>query len=199
MEMEIEPATRQPVGRGLDVNMAFIFPPEVNPQQLEAFFNRPGVTNLKIVEGSFKRGKFVPLVRYEAPVTARRSARLAAIPKQEVRENWIVAASIHYPMPLIQIRKDIEKFFGRNTVKSKNFTDYDAVIPTVSGLNVRNTTAVAVPIQNAAEDDEMSGLAALFGSRAALGGRRHRRSATRQMRKRHTPKKTRKSKRRSHH
>ena len=189
MEMEIEPATRQPVGRGLDVNMAFIFPPEVNPQQLEAFFNRPGVTNLKIVEGSFKRGKFVPLVRYEAPVTTRRSARLAAIPKQEVRENWIVAASIHYPMPLIQIRKDIEKFFGSNTVKSKNFTDYDAVIPTVSGLNVRNTTAVAVPIQNAAEDDEMSGLAALFGARAGIGGRRRRK--TRKARK---TRKTRKSK-----
>ena len=189
MEMEIEPATRQPVGRGLDVNMAFIFPPEVNPQQLEAFFNRPGVTNLKIVEGSFKRGKFVPLVRYEAPVTVRRSARLAAIPKQEVRENWIVAASIHYPMPLIQIRKDIEKFFGRNTVKSKNFTDYDAVIPTVSGLNVRNTTAVAVPIQNAAEDDEMSGLAALFGARAGIGGRRRRKTRkARKTRKTRKPK-----------
>ena len=187
--MEIEPATRQPVGRGLDVNMAFIFPPEVNPQQLEAFFNRPGVTNLKIVEGSFKRGKFVPLVRYEAPVTVRRSARLAAIPKQEVRENWIVAASIHYPMPLIQIRKDIEKFFGRNTVKSKNFTDYDAVIPTVSGLNVRNTTAVAVPIQNAAEDDEMSGLAALFGARAGIGGRRRRKTRkARKTRKTRKPK-----------
>jgi len=198
--MEVEAAN--PVGRGLDVNMAFIFPPQVNPQQLETFFTRPGVTNLKIVEGSFKRGKFIPLVRNIQNTTLRRSSRIAALPKQEQRENWIVAATIHYPMPLIKLRKEIEQSFGSKTVKSKNFTNYNAILPTVSGLNVRNAAATSqssTPIQNVAEDDEMSGLAALFGSRAALGGRRRSRSATRQMRKRHAHKKTRKSKRRSHH
>jgi hypothetical protein len=175
--------------RGLDVKIAFIFPPQVNHNELQAFFTRPGVSNLKIVEGSLVRGKFVPLVRQQS-TTLRRSSRIAALPQQEARHNWIVAATIHYPRPLVDIQIEIEKVFGKHTVKTKNFTDYEAIMPNIAAIQVD-----APPVAAMNEDDEMAGLADLFG-RGGIGGARRRRRTTR---KRRVSRKTRKSKRRSTH
>lgn len=172
--------------RGLDLNMIFIFPPEVNPQQLQAFFTRPGVIIKNIVEGSFVRGKVVPITRGPNVTQLRRSSRIAALPQQNPRANWIVAATVHYPMPLIDIRKDIEKSFGRDTVKMKNFTDYEAIMPNVGDIQVG-----APPVAVINNDDEMAALADLFGARG-IGGKR------RTTRKKRSSRKTRKSKRRSH-
>jgi hypothetical protein len=173
--------------RGLDLNIIFIFPSEVNPQQLQAFFTRPGVIIRNIVEGSFVRGKVVPLTRGPNVSQLRRSSRIAALPQQAPRANWIVAVTVHYPMPLIDIRKDIEKSFGRDTVKMKNFTDYEAIMP-----NVRDIQVGEVPVAAMMNDDEMAGLAGLFGARG-VGGR-----GRRITRKNRASRKTRKNKRRLH-
>ena len=159
--------------QGVDVNMIYIFPAEVNPQQLEAFFTRPGVSIRKIVQGTVVRGKIVPFVR--APNTGlRRSSRLAQLPKKEAPSNWIVAAVIHYPNPMIDIKRSIENSFGKNVVKTKNFTDYDAMVPSMTGVQITGPDApvgvgaVAVAADN---DDEMGGLANLFGQQG-IGGKR---------------------------
>ena len=174
---------------GIDVKMVFIFPPTVDPAQLQQFFTRPGVSGLNIVEGTLRGQKIIPLVRRAEPEGVRRSSRLAALPKAEPRQNWIVAATIHYPHPMIEIRKEIETHFGKDTVKQRNFTNYNSMITSHFGNVVTFAEPEAVAAAPAANaNDEMAGLEALFG-RAGIGGRRRR--ATRKARK---SRKTRKSK-----
>ena len=161
--------------RGLDANIVFIFPPEVDPAQLQHFFTRPGVTIIKILEGTVRGRKIVPLVRYEPPPGVRRSARVAAIPKKEIRGNWIVAAKVHYPTPLIQIRQDIDKYFGKS-VKLRNFTDYNSILPSVTDItvNVKPVSPSFAPTMiNVTDDDDGLGeLASLFQGSVAVGGRK---------------------------
>jgi len=172
-----------PALHGIDIKIVFIFPPTINPQQLQHFFTRPGVYGLQIIEGTLRGQKIIPLVRHVNRQNVRRSARIAALPQQEVRQNWIVAATIHYPHPMLEIRKEIDNAFGKDIVRVKNFTDYDSLITTRVG---------DVALGEGAANDPMCELAALFGH-AGIGGKRRR-----QTRRRKASRKTRKSKRRAH-
>lgn len=174
---------------GIDIKMVFIFPPTVDPAQLQQFFTRPGVSGLNIVEGSLRGKKIVPLVRRAEPEGLRRSSRLAALPKAEPRQNWIVAATIHYPHPMIEIKKEIETHFGKDVVKQRNFTNYNSMITSQFGSTVTFAEPEAVGVAANANDEEMGELAALFGARAGIGGRRRRKT-----RKAKKTRKTRKSK-----
>ncbi len=176
--------------------MVYIFPPTVNPQQLQAFFTRPGVSIIKIVQGTVVRGKIVPLVRV-ANTGLRRSSRLAQLPKQEAPSNWIVAAVIHYPNPMLDIKREIENTFGKDVVKTKNFTDYDAIVPGMTGVQIMGPVNAAPAAASAAaaavNDDEMGGLANLFGQHGIGGKRSSKRRRITRKRRTHT----RKTKRRS--
>lgn len=173
---------------GIDIKMVFIFPPTVDPSRLQQFFTRPGVSGLNIVEGILRGKKIVPLIRHVESEGLRRSSRLAVLPKAEARTNWIVAATIHYPHPMMEINKEIETHFGKGTVKTRNFTNYNSMITSHFGNAVKFAEPEAVGVAPAA-NDEMAGLEALFERAVGIGGRRRRK--TRKTRK------TRKSKRRN--
>jgi hypothetical protein len=189
---------------GMDSNMIFYFPLRVGSvtlpkEYLTSFFNRPGSTILDIKPGIVKGTKIKPYnPPPPPPVGARRSTRLAAIIKPDPQTHWIVAAKIHYPHPMLEIKNDIKRYFGKNLIKETNLTNYNSIITSRLGSAVTFAEPNApLPVlaanrnnsngeMNNRNNNGLNNLRNLFTRTAAIGGR---------MRKQ-TRRKTRKSKRR---
>ena len=189
---------------GVDSNIIFYFPLRVGDstltkEYLESFLTRDGSTVLNIKPGIAKGNKITEIIPPPPdPVGMRRSTRIAAIPKVDPQTHWIVATKIHYPHPMLEIKNDIRRYFGKAAIKQKNLTNYNAMITSRLGTSVTFTEPTAnLPVlsrnnsnneMNNGNNDGLNSLRSLFTRTAAIGGR---------MRKQ-TRRKTRKSKRRSH-
>lgn len=187
-------------------NIIFYFPLRigdltVTKEYLTSFFNREGSTILDIKPGIVKGNK---IKQYNPPppppVGARRSSRLAAIIKPDPQTHWIVLAVIYYPHPLLEIKKDIMRFFGKNLIKVNNVTNYNAMITSRLGsaltfADPNATLPVLVANRNNSNgemnnrnNNGLNNLRNLFTRSAGIGGRM----------RRQTRRKTRKSKRRAY-
>lgn len=186
---------------GMNSNMIFYFPLRVGSvtlpkEYLVSFFSREGSTILDIKPGIVKGTKIKPYnPPPPPPVGARRSSRLAAIIKPDPQTHWIVAAKIHYPHPMLEIKKDIMRYFGKKLVKETNLTNYNSMITSRLGTAVTFAEpTAALPVLAPNSNNEMNNrnnnglnnLRNLFTRTAAIGGRM----------RRQTRRKTRKSKRR---
>ena len=174
---------------GMDSNIVFYFPlrvggSQVTKEYLTSFFNRPGSTILDIKPGIVKGTKikaFNPPP--PPPVGARRSTRLAAIPQVNPQTHWIVAVKIHYPHPMLEIKNDIRRYFGKTAVKETNLTNYNSMITSRLGSAVTFADPTApLPVlaanrnnsngeMNNGNNDGLNNLRNLFTRSAGIGGR----------------------------
>ena len=137
--------------------IVFQFPNYIPEHDIRKIFTSNGVHDFSIKGTQVSR------------VLPKRGSRTA---EKHLGGATYVTAKVKYPHPLIDIKQDIQKQFGKKVVKEKDLTNIDDLLNTgISKVKISEDVSVAlerVNVKNANVDE----LENLFGKTSMNGGRR---------------------------